>query len=260
MNTNMSTVSGSIIFLIGLIFGSFLNVCIYRIPLKISIVKPGSFCPHCKQPVPLWSNIPLLGFIILKGHCQYCKGKISWQYPVVELIAGFGTLLSFQHFGFSPVLLVNTGIIYFLIVVAFIDFQKMIIPNSVTILMFIFVLAVQIIYPFHSWLVAIYGLFTGGLTLYFIGILGRLLFKKESMGWGDIKLASVLGFFFGWPDILLLIYMSFMLGLIGYLVLRLIKYKSAYEYVPLGTYLSLAGFVFIFWGEMLKNIYLNTIL
>ena len=117
--------------ILGLILGSFLNTCIYRIPHKISIVTPRSFCPHCKEQIAWWQNIPLVSFIRLRGKCYYCREKISWHYPLVELLAGIIGVILYLQFGLSYTLLFYLLFFYTLIVLSFIDISHQVIPNKI---------------------------------------------------------------------------------------------------------------------------------
>ena len=123
--------------ILGLIFGSFLNVCIYRIPIKISIITPRSFCPHCKEQITWWQNIPLLSFIILRGKCHYCHRKISWRYPLVELLTGIISMILFLEFGLTHILIFYLLLFYTLIAISFIDISHQVIPNKILLFLII---------------------------------------------------------------------------------------------------------------------------
>jgi leader peptidase (prepilin peptidase)/N-methyltransferase len=239
-----------LIFFTGLIVGSFLNVCIYRIPLKITLLKQ-SFCPGCKKSVPIWSNIPLLGFILLKGKCHYCRQKISIQYPLIEIVTAIITLLTFLFVGFNTSFFIYSIFFYFLIIISFIDAQTMLIPNILLISMQIFVLVVQIIFPHINGQNALAGMLVGGGSLYVVRIAGQFIYKKESMGFGDIKFTAVAGFFLGWENILLAVYLGFLSAVAVALLSKMIINKKLTGKIALAPYLSSGIIITIFSGKFL---------
>ena len=172
----------SFVFIIGTIFGSFLNVCIYRLPEKMSLIFPASSCTICKKRIPMWANIPILGYLFLKGKCYECSATISIRYPLVELLSGILTILSFVQFGLSVSFFIYTVFIYFLIVIAFIDIKTHLIYNKVLIAFLSVGIITQIIVPFISWEKALLGMLSGGVSMFFISLLGKWMFKKESLG------------------------------------------------------------------------------
>ncbi|KAA3617276.1 MAG: prepilin peptidase [Calditrichaeota bacterium] len=246
-------------FIIGSSIGSFLNVCIYRLVEKKSLIFPGSFCPECKKNIPAWSNIPLLGFILLRGKCYKCSANISFRYPLVELLAGVFTVFSFLHFGLSISFVVYSVFIYFLIVIAFIDIQTHLIYNKVLIVLLIFGLFSQILFTFIPWDEALLGLATGGLTMWLISILGKWMFKKESLGMGDVKLAAVAGFFTGWLNVLIALYLGFILAFIAITLHNKFKKIKITGYIPLGPFLAGGLIVFLFWGDEISKFYITLV-
>ena len=174
-------------FIFGAAIGSFLNVCIFRIPAKKSIVKPLSQCPHCHHPIRIWDNIPILSFILLRAKCRDCGAKISWRYPLVEFITAVLALLLFMKFGLTLHFLVFFIFVAVLIVITFIDLDHQIIPDILSLpgIPVFFLAAIFIVkVPWHE---ALIGLLIGGGVLFLIAFVYELITKREGMGGGDIK-------------------------------------------------------------------------
>ena len=248
-----------ILFILGAVIGSFLNVCIYRLPQKISLWKPASFCPNCKKPVPVWSNIPVFGFFIVKGKCVYCKNPISLQYIGVEIFSGLLTVLAYKYFALSNLFILYSVFMYFLIVIGLIDLKIQLIYNKVLLVLLSFAVVFQIFWPFTSWPDALTGLAVGSGTMFLISLLGKLLFKKESLGMGDVKLAAVAGFIVGWQFVLIAIYAGFVFALITMILLNRIKGTQLSGYIPLGPFLALGIMVFLFWGNQIIEVYMSLV-
>jgi leader peptidase (prepilin peptidase)/N-methyltransferase len=249
------------VFLCGLAVGSFLNVVIYRLPLAKSILRPGSACPSCGEPIRFYDNIPVLSFIILKGRCRHCGHTISWRYPVVELLtATLFTLIAIVY-GFSLQSLSYMLMTGMLIAIAFIDLDHFIIPDYITIPGAILGLILAILSNHITIVNALIGLVVGGASLLLVGFLGDRLFKRESMGGGDIKLAALLGAYLGWQQVVfVLISASFLGALIGIAGILLSKQVKKTRLIPFGPFLALGAVVSIFFGEYLINLYLNSFL
>ena len=177
-------------FLFGSCIGSFLNVCIYRMPREQSIVRPRSRCPHCSHPIAWHQNIPLLSFLMLRGRCRHCRKPIHWRYPLVELLAGLFTIAVLKRFGMTPVGFISLAFVYGLIVISFIDLEFQIIPDEISVGGMVLGLAFSWLLPsLHQtdsrWLAlgrSVLGMLVGGGSLYATGLLGDALFRKESMG------------------------------------------------------------------------------
>jgi len=247
-----------IFFLVGLIVGSFLNVCIWRLPRGESIIYPGSHCPLCSAPIRWYDNIPLFSFLLLGGRCRSCGGRISLHYPLVELLTGLLFIAIYWSFGLSYQTLIYILLASSLITVGFIDLEKKIIPNLITLpgvgLGLIFSLFSAHLSPKDSLLGAIFG---GGILL-LVGIFGKALFKKPAMGGGDVKLAAMIGAFLGWRQILLVLFLSFLLGAVIGTTVELIKGTlSKGRQIPFGPYIALSGLVAVFFSKDLINLYLG---
>jgi len=255
----MSTIILILIILVGLALGSFLNVCIYRIPLKKSILFPGSFCPKCGTKIRFRDNIPLLSFILLKGKCRKCESKISWQYPLVEFITPVLMVITYLKFGWSWEFAAMTILCLLLIVIFFIDLRHRIIPDVVTLpgiaLGFLFSFFVKSPSVMNS----LIGILAGGILFYLAAVLGELLFKKESMGGGDIKLAMMLGAFLGWQKIFLVFLISAVLGaMVGGIALLFSKEVKETKMIPFGPFLALGSILAMFLGDMMISAYVRT--
>lgn len=246
------------IFVLGACVGSFLNVCIWRLPRDESIVRPRSHCPVCNHKLAWYENIPVLSYFPLGGKCRYCKSPISLRYLTVELTTAFLFLGLFKHFGLNlksvPLFVIYTALACALVVVTFIDFRHRIIPNEITlsgmgiglILSFIFPLLHNSTSRWSSIFNSLLGILVGGGTIYLTGLLGDLIFKKESMGGGDVKLLAMLGAFLGWKLALLTFFIA---PLFGSLVGIYLKVRCKVEHIPYGPYLSLGAIISIIWGE-----------
>ena len=241
------------VFLFGLLTGSFLNVCICRIPEKTSFVAGRSRCPDCGSLIPWYCNIPLLSYAILKGRCKDCKAKISPLYPVVELLNALLFLLVFYVYDISVLSLLNAAVFSVLIVISFIDLRHQIIPDGLVIAILILAVA-KIIYasfllgviPWHTWII---GFFAASVPLLILGLI-----FKNGIGGGDIKLMAAAGFFLGWRLILLSLFMASLYGAIVSIPLMISGRATMKSALPFGPFLSsgiitsaLAGEKIVFW-------------
>lgn len=246
------------IFIFGLVVGSFLNVCIYRMAKRESIILPRSHCVKCGKTIAWYDNIPLLSFIILRGKCRRCKEKISFIYFVVELLTGVVFLSTFLYFGLSAEFFIYTALICALIVASFIDLKIQEIPDEITLPGIVIGLIVGFCFPqimsqdkhilglFYSFL----GMIVGGGLIYLMGMFGEFLFKKEAMGGGDVKLMAMVGAFLGWQLIVLAFFLAPFFGSVVGITLKI---KNKEDIMPYGPHLSLASIAAIFWGQKIFN-------
>jgi leader peptidase (prepilin peptidase)/N-methyltransferase len=242
------------VFVLGAIVGSFLNVCIFRMPHNESIIKPASHCRGCKKALLWFDNIPLISFVILKGRCRFCKAKISWQYPLVELLTALLFLLFFKYFGASWKLVAYLSLACGLIISTFIDIEHRIIPDEISIggigagLLFSFLLPNMHNVSVHwkSLLYSLIGAVVGGAVIFIMGVIGDWIFKKESIGGGDIKLLAAIGAFLGWQRVLLTFFVA---PLFGAIIGIIIKLKTKESVIPYGPFLSLAALISLFWFD-----------
>lgn len=253
------------VFLFGLFFGSFANVCIYRLPRNESIVFPSSHCPLCQTSIHWYDNIPLFSFIFLGAKCRHCSAPISWRYPLVELLTGIVFAALFFKYQFSLFFWVYALVSFFLIVITFIDFQEQIIPdelsysliflgllfsffNSELYLKWLFYLPPVINRLASSYL----GLVIGGGVLYFIAWVSR-----GGMGGGDIKLAAGLGAFLGWENTLIMLGLSFFLGGMAGVILLATGKKKRKDAVPFGPFIALATFIILLYSQEIQQLISN---
>ncbi len=245
-------------FIFGAAVGSFLNVCIYRLPEKMSIIKPLSCCPHCKKPISFYDNIPIVSFFILKGKCRDCGGKISWRYPLVELITGILALLLFLKFGLSLKFLAAFVFTAALIVVTFIDLDHQIIPDIITLPGIPIFLLAGIFIMKVPWLEAVIGVLIGGGVLFAIAFVYEAITKREGMGGGDIKLLGMIGGFFGWKSLVfILLFSSFAGAVVGVAAMLINKQDMKYA-VPFGPFLAAAAVAYIFWADAFTRLIFMT--
>lgn len=244
-----------LILILGLSIGSFLNVCIYRIPEKKSIAFPASHCPNCKHALNAVDLIPILGYLINRGKCKYCGVKISLQYPIVELLTGIVFLLLFNKFFISMELLKYAMLSSLLIVVTVIDLERQEIPDELIIFGLIAGLLFNIYNIKTDMIPGIMGFVLGGGVFLIIAML-----TNGAMGGGDIKLMAVLGLFFGWKIIILISIIAFIIGAVISLILIAVKVKSRKDYIPFGPFIAIAALTAIFYGIQIIDLYMQSIL
>ncbi len=268
-----------LVFVFGAMIGSFLNVCIYRIPRNQSIIFPRSRCSSCRKYIRWYDNIPLLSYILLKGKCRFCNRKIPFRYFIVEFITGLSFLMLYMNFGFTHKFWIYGILTSGLIVASFIDLDLQIIPDSVSLgglgLGFLLSIFIPGLHNQLTWqkgfIDSILGALVGAGLIYSVinlGNLGLFLVRqvaislkrhsywrkklkryrhiKESMGFGDLKLMGMLGAFLGWKMILIVFLLAPFLGFPVGLYLRL---KKNIDFIPYGPYIALASFIVMMWGN-----------
>lgn len=243
------------VFLFGAAVGSFLNVCIYRLPRNQSIVFPPSACPDCGSRIAPYDNIPILSFLLLRGKCRSCAGRISWKYPTVELMNGLLTLALFLKFRFSPTFFVLFLFCSALVVITFIDLEHQIIPDSISLPGILVGFASSFILPWLSWKSSLIGIVAGGGSLLIVAYGYQLLTKKEGMGGGDIKLLAMMGAFLGWRSIPFIIFTSSLAGSVVGITLMLVRKKDSQLPIPFGPFLAFGALLFIFFGREIVTWY-----
>lgn len=251
----MEIAIGILACILGVVIGSFLNVCIYRLPKEESIASSPSACQSCGHRLTAIDMVPVLSYIILGGKCRHCKAKISVQYPIVEALTGILFLLLYLKFGLTYHTLVYAALAALLIVISFIDFAHMIIPNGLVIAGLV-VGAVQLITTvftgyFGPWLVYIIGFFAGGLPLLLIGLFCALVLKKEAIGGGDIKLMAFAGLILGWRLTIPAYLIGIVLGAIISVVLMAAGIKKRGDEIPFGPFLCIGIMASVFFGNEL---------
>ncbi|MFH0726608.1 MAG: prepilin peptidase [Pseudomonadota bacterium] len=245
----------------GLCIGSFLNVCIYRLPAGKSIVRPGSMCPVCNRTIAPYDNIPLISYLFLRGRCRHCKTPISLRYPLVELITGLLALGVFMRFGLTAGALIFFIFSAALIVVTFIDIDHRIIPDLITLPGIPIFFVASFLLP-HSNLMAplvrsVLGILAGGGSLYLVAWSYERLTGKEGMGMGDVKLLAMIGALLGWRGVLFTIFAGSSAGCLVGLALMVKSRGGMKMAVPFGPFLSLGALLYVFWGPRLINWYLH---
>ena len=261
--------------LVGACVGSFLNVCIYRIPLELSVVAPRSFCPACKAPIPLWWNIPLASWLMLGGKCRACKAKISSRYFIVEaLTAALFGLVFLQWDALPPFLAmaqrdaallpVFMAFTASLVCASFIDLDHYILPDRITIGGTVAGLLLSPLLPqlhetavWHQALLrSAIGAASGYGALWLVAVLGKLAFKKEAMGGGDVKLMAMFGAFFGWQSLPFILFAASLAGSVIGVGLILAKRREATGgIIPFGPFLCMGALAWMFWGPVLLDWY-----
>lgn len=246
-----------LIFSLGLIVGSFSNVCIYRIPRNESVIYPASHCPKCRTKIKPVDNIPLLSYILLKGRCRNCGSKISIQYPVVEFLTGLIYLIIYLTYGLSIQSLVYIILSSALIIIAFIDLQEQIIPDVISLPGIVVGLILSFLVPYMSFINSALGALVGGGIILIIAWVGSIIFKKEAMGGGDVKLTAMIGAFLGWRYTIISLFLGFFLGALTGIVLIMTKIKKREDAIPFGPFIALGSIITLLWGEKILSWYLG---
>jgi leader peptidase (prepilin peptidase)/N-methyltransferase len=244
-------------FVLGAVIGSFLNVCIYRIPAGESVVRPRSRCPQCLTPIAWYQNIPILSYLLLRGRCGACGVRIAPRYALVEALTGALFLLVLWRFGlqsFVPVLWLFAAV---LVVITFIDLDHQIIPDVISLPGIVVGFACSFLIPWVSWSDSLLGILAGGGSLYLVAWLYALLAKKEGMGGGDIKLLAMIGAFLGWKAVFPIIFFSSVLGVLVGVPLMLVKRADGKLAIPFGPFLAAGSLAYLFWGPQIIRWYLG---
>ena len=253
-----------VVFVFGAVVGSFLNVCVHRMPREQSVVSPASHCPHCNERIRWCDNIPLLSYLFLRGRCRHCGGRITPRYFIVELLTASLFLLVWLKFdGWKPPIywLLVAG----LIAATFIDLEHYIIPNEITYGGIVLGLLLSVAYPpllnvenvRAALLQSFLGVVVGGVTLLAVALAGEWVFKKEAMGMGDVKLLAAIGAFLGWEATLFTVLVSSVVGGAIGLALVLLSKKDLQSRIPYGPYIALGSLVWIFWGRDIIHWYVS---
>ena len=276
----LTTFLGAISFILGTCIGSFMNVCIYRIPREMPVYRPSrSCCPACRRSIAWYHNIPLLSYLLLRGKCAYCGKGFTVRYFLVEALVGVLFLLVFLKLacgeGGAPLGLVaacdwRLVPIYWLamcglVLGTFVDFEHLIIPDRVTLGGIVAGLVLSPLVPAmhnrETWLggltQAVIGAAVGWGILWTLGFVGKLVFRKEAMGFGDVKLAGAIGAFLGWRAVLFTLFISSFCGAIVGIGLVLAGRKEMGSRIPYGPYLALAAAIWILWGWSMWAVYIN---
>ena len=253
----MSVVPYVVAFVLGTIIGSFLNVCIHRLPRRESIVWPASRCPACGQAIAIYDNVPLLSYLWLRARCRVCRARISLRYPVIELANGVGYGLLLWHFGPGWSTVIYAVLLSSLLVVTAIDLEHQIIPDVITLPGIGLGLLCASTVLSVGFVNSVAGILVGGGLLWVLAWLSPYLFGKEGMGGGDIKLLAMIGAFLGWRPVLLTVMVGAIVGSIVGLGLIGFRLMRRDEYLPFGPFLALGAVVALFFHHELVSWYLG---
>jgi len=268
----------AVVFAFGLIVGSFLNVCIVRLPRGGSIVTPPSHCPRCHGGIKFYDNIPLISFLLLRGKCRNCGEPISWQYPLVELVNALFFVWIVSEFGIGGEAFLMMALCSSLIVITVIDYHHLIIPDSITLPGMLVGLTLAPFFmsplgdplPFNldslfphagpyltGFLNSLIGLLLGGGPLLAIGWIWEKLRHVEAMGGGDVKLMGMVGSFLGWKGALLTIMLGALAGSVVGVLLIVLKRHKMEKYIPFGPFLAAGAVASAFYGPDVVSWYLG---
>ena len=249
-----------LVFMFGMCIGSFLNVCIYRLPSSISIINPSrSFCPQCNSAIQFYDNIPVFSYLWLKGRCRNCKASISLRYPLVELMTGILAISILFMFGLTLEAVLYFVFISSLLVITFIDIDHKIIPDIITLPGIPIGLAASFVLPDMTFKSSLLGLLVGGGSLLLVAWTYSLITHKEGMGGGDIKLLGMIGTFIGWKGVIFTIFASSLAGTLVGIIVMLLKGKNLKFAIPFGPFLSIGAMSYVFFGEKVLFWYFHLI-
>lgn len=244
-----------IIIIFGLVLGSFVNVLIHRLPEKQSLIRPGSHCPECGKSIRFYDNIPLLSYLLLRGKCRDCGKSISWRYPFVEMLTALCTVALYLKYGWSVQFLTYTLFVTFLIAISMIDIDRGLILNKLIlpgcILGIIFTLVLQV----ETWSDVLIGGLSGGLIVFIIGWIGKWLFKKDSLGMGDVKLLILIGIYVGFPDVLMCLFFGILAAGIFIITGMALRKIHLGDTIPFGPFIAIGSLTYLLWGEQILRWY-----
>ncbi len=253
-----------VVFIFGAVVGSFLNVCIARLPKEESVVSPPSHCPLCKTPIPFYDNIPLVSYIYLRGRCRFCGERISPRYIIVEFLMAVFSLLLLNRLGPGLAFFVNFVLVAALIVITFIDLDVRIVPDVISlpgIGLGILSSIVQYQWPIDrlsnlpSPMSSLFGIIIGGGSLLLVAWAYQFFTGVEGMGGGDVKLLAMIGAFLGWPSVPVALFFASLTGSVVGLVFMLSKGVDSKYALPFAPFLCLGALLYLFFGPALIAIY-----
>ena len=248
----METLMLGFALIFGAAVGSFLNVVILRLPRKdVSIAFPASHCPQCQHPLSWWENIPILSYLLLRGHCRCCRATISWMYPVVEAaMAIFSALLCWQY---GPSIEFARLFVFFaaLLVIIFIDIHHQIIPDRISLPGIVLGFATSPFSQQITWQQSGLGLLLGGGVLYLVAWVYLTLAKRDGMGGGDIKLLAMIGAFLGWQSLLYVVFASSLSGSLMGIIAMLRQGKGGKTRIPFGPFLAFGAITWVLFQQQI---------
>jgi len=250
---------GIFIFIIGVILGSFLNVVIYRLPRKISLLFPRSSCPHCGRFIFAYDNVPIVSYLYLGGKCRFCGWKIPFRYFFIELASGIIPVIFYLKYGFCVEFLLYSILLMILLVTSFIDLEYMKIPNPVVIFGGLaFLLIITLFNPNRL----IDGLISGsiaGFLMLALSLAGKVVFKKDAVGFGDVKLTAMTGLCLGLSSLLLDLFLSFFLSATIGIIFILLKKIRIDKRLPFAPFLTGGTFITLVWGKQILSFYMRSL-
>ena len=236
-----------------------LNKPIDAFPEKYNLVVPGSACPKCKTSIKPWHNLPVLGWLMLKGKCAACHAPISARYPIIEFITGLLVATLAWHFGPSWQFVFASILTFILVALTGIDLDEMLLPDQMTLPLLWLGLIINLNHTFASPTDAIIGAAAGYLSLWSIFWLFKILTGKEGMGYGDFKLLAVFGAWLGWQMLPLVILLSSFVGAVVGITMIVNKRLKQGNPIPFGPYIAAAGWIALIWGQPIVDWYLSTL-
>jgi leader peptidase (prepilin peptidase)/N-methyltransferase len=271
----------SVVCVLGLLVGSFLNVVIYRLPVMMqtgwrrecreylqlppeeenevfNLMLPASHCPSCKSEIKAYQNIPVLSYLLLGGKCAHCGVKIAIRYPLIEAFTGLCSAVVAWHFGYGWTLAFALPLTWCLIALSFIDIDQQLLPDSITLPMLWLGLLLSLFDIYTNSHDAIIGAIAGYLSLWSVYQLFKLLTGKEGMGYGDFKLLALFGAWLGWQYLPLIILLSSLVGAVIGIAMIVFGKRDAGKPIPFGPYLAMAGWLAMLFGPELNALYLHT--
>jgi leader peptidase (prepilin peptidase)/N-methyltransferase len=246
-----------LIFAFGAVVGSFLNVCIHRLPGDESVVFPASHCPHCRVPIRPYDNIPLLSYVVLRGRCRSCAESISSRYPVVELLGGIAAVAAVAALGLSAHALLAFAFLCALVVITFIDFDHQIIPDAISLPGIGVGFAAALVLGDPRWSASLAGILLGGGLLWGVAEGYHWLTGREGMGGGDIKLLAMIGAFLGWQAVPVTLMIASLFGTAVGVTLMIAQRRDSRTAIPFGPFLAVGATCALFWGDALVAWYLG---
>ena len=240
----------------GLIIGSFLNVCIYRLPRSLSLIHPPSMCPSCQTKIPFYDNVPVASYLWLRGRCRHCGAAFSLRYPLVELVSGLFAVAVFARYGFSWESLFLYSLVGALLVITFIDIDHQIIPDVITYPGIGVGFVTSLLVGHITYKESLIGILLGGGILLLVAWGYYLLTKREGMGGGDIKLLAMIGAFLGWKGVIFTIFTGSAIGTAAGVVLALRTGGGRKLAIPFGPFLSVGALLYLFFGPQLIGWYI----
>jgi len=236
-------------FIIGSMVGSFLNVCIYRLPRDESIVRPRSKCPQCVAKIAWYDNIPILSYLVLRGRCRSCRAKISSIYPLVEALNGVLAVALLRRYGIGPDAAIYFAFASALVVVTFIDLEFQVIPDVISLPgILIGLLCAAVSGQGVTWLDSLLGALLGGGILFVVASTYALFTKREGMGGGDVKLLAMIGAFLGWKAVLFTLFSASVVGSVVGLFVAWRSGRGGKYPIPFGPFLAAGALAYLFWG------------